>query len=164
MTLTTSAPEIYRALIEATAYGTRKVIEAFEHAAIPIHDLVAAGGLPEKNALLVQIYADVTGKPIALSGSAQAPALGSAMHAALAAGSYPNIRAAARVMGKLKPEVVRPIPAHQQVYERLYADYATLYDYFGRGANDVMKRLKRLRLEALGSQQPADSSLPQEAR
>ncbi len=150
MTLTTSAPEIYRALIEATAYGTRKIIEAFEHGGIPIYDLVAAGGLPEKNAMLVQIYADVTGKPIALSGSPQAPALGAAMHAAVAAGSYPSIRAAAEVMGKLKPEMVKPIPAHQRVYERLYADYATLYDYFGRGANDVMKRLKRLRFEAFG--------------
>ncbi len=151
MTLSTSAPEIYRALIEATAYGTRKIIESFEQSGIPIHDLVAAGGLPEKNALLVQIYADVTGKPIALSGSPQAPALGAAMHAAVAAGCYPSIGAAAEVMGKLKPEVVKPIPAHQRVYERLYADYATLYDYFGRGANDVMKRLKRLRYEALGS-------------
>jgi L-ribulokinase len=164
MTLATSAPEIYRALIEATAYGTRKIIEAFEQSGIPIHDLVAAGGLPEKNALLVQIYADVTGKPVALSGSPQAPALGAAMHAAVAAGSHANIRAAAEVMGKLKPEVVRPIAAHQQVYERLYADYAALYDYFGRGANDVMKRLKRLRLEALGSQPSAESALPQDAR
>jgi L-ribulokinase len=150
MTLSTSAPEIYRALIEATAYGTRQIIDAFERSGIPIRDLVAAGGLPEKNALLVQIYADVTGKPIALSGSPQAPALGSAMHAAVAAGSYPGIRAAAEVMGKLKPEVITPIAAHQRVYERLYADYATLYDYFGRGTNDVMKRLRRLRLEAFG--------------
>jgi L-ribulokinase len=163
MTLTTSAPEIYRALIEATAYGTRKIIEAFERSGLPIHDLVAAGGLPEKNALLVQIYADVSGKPIALSGSPQAPALGSAMHAAVAAGCHPDIRAAAEVMGKLKPEVVNPIPAHQRVYERLYADYAILHDYFGRGVNDVMKRLKRLRLEAFGSQQPSNGSLPQEA-
>jgi L-ribulokinase len=163
MTLSTSAPEIYRALIEATAYGTRKIIEAFEQSGIPIHDLVAAGGLPEKNTMLVQIYADVTGKPIALSGSPQAPALGSAMHAAVAAGCYPNIRAAAEVMGKLKPDVISPIPAHQRVYERLYADYATLYDYFGRGTNDVMKRLKRLRLEALGGQQPSDVSVPRQA-
>src|SRR5579871_4363038 len=79
------------------------------------------------------------------------------------AGSYPNIRAAAEVMGKLKPEVVKPIPAHQRVYERLYADYATLYDYFGRGANDVMKRLKRLRFEALGNQDLVNGALPQEA-
>ena len=99
MTLATSAPEIYRALIEATAYGTREDHRSLRARGIPIHDLVAAGGLPEKNALLVQIYADVTGKPIALAGSPQAPALGSAMHAAVAAGSIRTIRAAAEVMG-----------------------------------------------------------------
>lgn len=149
-TLATRAPEIYRALIEATAYGTRTIIEAFEQRGIAIHDLVAAGGLPEKNRLLVQIYADVTGKPVLLAGSAQAPALGSAMHAAVAAGVYPNIEAAAEKMGKLKDEVVHPIPEHQQVYDRLYAEYKMLYDYFGRGANDVMKRLKQIKLEARG--------------
>ncbi|MGH2388409.1 MAG: FGGY-family carbohydrate kinase, partial [Chloroflexota bacterium] len=115
-----------------------------------IHDLVAAGGQPEKNALLVQIYADVTGKPIYIAGSSQAPALGSAMHAAVAAGVYPTIKDAAEVMGKLRDAVTRPIPEHQAVYEKLYADYKTLYDYFGRGANDVMKRLKQLRRDRHG--------------
>lgn len=147
-TLATRAPDIYRALIEATAYGTRVIVEAFEQCGIPIHELVAAGGLPEKNKLLVQIYADVTGKPMYLAGSSQAPALGSAMHAAVAAGLYPNIGAAADKMGKLKPDPVQPIPANQAVYDRLYAEYKTLYDYFGRGTNDVMKRLKEIRYEA----------------
>jgi L-ribulokinase len=149
-TLATRAPEIYRALIEATAFGTRAIIEAFEQRGIAIHDLVAAGGLAEKNALLVQIYADVTGKPIYLAGSTQAPALGSAMHAAVAAGIYPTINAAAQVMGTLQDRVVRPIPENGAVYDRLYADYRTLYDYFGRGANDVMKRLKQIRRERHG--------------
>jgi L-ribulokinase len=149
-TLATRAPEIYRALIEATAYGTRTIIEAFERRGIAIHDLVAAGGLPEKNALLVQIYADVTGKPIYLAGSPQTPALGAAMHAAVAAGIYPTIKDAATVMGKLKDEVIRPIAAHQAVYDRLYAEYKTLYDYFGRGANQAMKHLKRIKLEQHG--------------
>ncbi|MCA9909817.1 MAG: ribulokinase, partial [Anaerolineae bacterium] len=76
------------------------------------------------------------------------PALGSAMHAAVAAGIYPNIQAAAEKMGKLKDEVVTPIAANQKVYDRLYADYKTLYDYFGRGTNDVMKRLKQIKREA----------------
>src|SRR6185437_12847180 len=143
--LATRAPEIYRALIEATAFGTRTIIESFEQRGIAIDALVAAGGLPEKNALLVQIYADVTGKPIYLAGSAQAPALGSAMHAAVAAGIYPTIKDAAHAMGKLKDTEVRPIAEHQTVYDQLYGDYKTLYDYFGRGANDVMKRLKKLR-------------------
>src|SRR5258707_815282 len=110
-TLATRAPEIYRALIEATAYGTRTIIEAFEQRGIPIHDLVLAGGLPEKNKLLVQIYADVTGKPIYLAGSAQAPALGSAIHAAVAAGADPSIYQAAQHMGKIKDDVIYPLSA-----------------------------------------------------
>ncbi|MEP7284224.1 MAG: ribulokinase [Chloroflexota bacterium] len=146
-TLATRAPEIYRAMIEATAYGTRTIIEAFEQRGIAINELVLAGGLPEKNRLLTQIYADVTGKPIYLAGSNQAPALGSAMHAAVAAGIYPNIGAAAAKMGKLKDEVIQPITDNQKIYDLLYAEYKTLYDYFGRGANDVMKRLKHIKLE-----------------
>ncbi len=149
-TLATRAPDIYRALIEATAYGTREIIEAFEGRGVPVKTLVAAGGLPEKNALLRQIYADVTGRPLRLGGSAQAPALGSAIHAAVAAGIYPDVHSAALAMGKLKDEIVEPIPENKAVYDKLYADYKTLYDYFGRGANDVMKRLKRLRNAARG--------------
>lgn len=149
-TLSTRAPEIYRAMIEATAYGTRTIIEAFEERGIAINDLVAAGGLPEKNKLLVQIYADVTGKPMLLAGSSQAPALGSAIHAAVAAGIYPNINAASEKMGKLKDTVVHPIPENKAVYDRLYAEYKRLYDYFGRGENNVMKHLKQIRRDVLG--------------
>jgi L-ribulokinase len=151
-TLATRAPDIYRALIESTAYGTREIIEAFEQNGVPVRELVAAGGLPEKNALLCQIYADVTGRPLKLAGSAQAPALGSAIYAALAAGVYPNIQEAAAKMGKLKDKVVMPIPANQKTYDALYAEYKTLYDYFGRreGQNHMMKRLKQIRNEAIG--------------
>lgn len=149
MTLATRPPDIYRALIEATAFGTREIIEALEAQGIEVREIVAAGGLPEKNALLRQIYADVTGRSFKLSGSAQAPALGSAMHTAVAAGIFPNIQAAADKMGKLKDEVVRPIPDNQAVYDRLFAEYKLLYDYFGRGGNDVMKRLKAIKHEAL---------------
>ncbi|MGO8948307.1 MAG: ribulokinase [Ktedonobacterales bacterium] len=148
-TLMTRAPAIYRALIEATAFGTRAIIQAFNERGIEIHELVAAGGLPNRNALLIQIYADVTGKPIALAGSPQAPALGSAMHAAVAAGIYPGIERAAAVMGKLKPDRVLPTPSHQETYDRLFADYQLLHDYFGRGENDVMKRLKAIRNQVL---------------
>lgn len=150
-TLATRAPEIYRALIEATAYGTRVIIEAFESQGIEVNELVAAGGLPEKNDLLRQIYADVTGRTMKLAGSAQSPALGSAMHAAVAAGIYPDIQAAADKMGKLKESIVTPIDANTKMYDRLYDDYKTLYDYFGRGTNDVMKRLKSMRREVRGS-------------
>ena len=147
MTLATRAPDIYRALIEATAFGTREIIEAFEARGIEVKELVAAGGLPEKNLLLRQIYADVTGRPFKLSGSDQAPALGSATHAAVAAGVYPDIQAAADKMGKLSDEVISPIPENMAAYDKLYADYKLLYDYFGRGANDAMKRLKALKRE-----------------
>jgi L-ribulokinase len=149
-TLATRAPDIYRALIESTAFGTREIIEAFEARGVQVRELVAAGGLPEKNALLRQIYAAVTGRTLKLAGSSQSPALGSAMHAAVAAGVYPDINAAAEKMGKLKEEVVTPIPENQAVYDRIYADYKRLYDYFGRGENDVMKRLKKLRNEVRG--------------
>ena len=150
MTLGTRAPEIYRAWIEATAYGTRVIIESFESRGIPVNELVAAGGLPEKNKLLMQIYADVTGRSFKLAGSTQAPALGAAMHAAVAAGVYPNIEAAAEKMAKLKDEVVTPIPENKAVYDQLFAEYKLLHDYFGRGTNDVMKRLKKIRNQALG--------------
>ncbi len=148
MTLATRAPHIYRALIEATAFGTRAIIEAFEGGGIAVQTLVAAGGLAERNALLRQIYADVTGRPLELGGSAHASALGSAIYAAVAAGIYPNLDAAAARMGKRKAEIVRPIPENQRLYEQLYQDYKALYDAFGRGGNAVMKRLRQLRQRA----------------
>jgi L-ribulokinase len=151
-TLATRAPDIYRALIEATAFGTREIIEAFQEHGVPIKELVAAGGLPEKNKLLMQIYADITGRPMKLGGSPQAPALGAAMHAAVAADVYPNIQAAADKMGKIKDEVVEPIAANKAVYDKIYAEYKTLYDYFGRGTNDVMKRMKKIKLDARGEE------------
>lgn len=150
LNVATTPAEIYRALIEATAFGARTIIDAYEQAGVPIHTLVAAGGLPEKNALLMQIYADVIGKPLYLSGSSQAPALGSAIHAAVAARLYPDIPSAARVMGKRRSEPILPNPAHRAIYDDLYTDYTTLYDTFGRGANEVMKRLKWLRVQTKG--------------
>jgi L-ribulokinase len=153
-TLATTAPEIYRALIEATAFGTRVIIESFEQNGVAVNEIVAAGGLPERNKLLMQIYADATGRPFKVVKSAHASALGAAMHGAVAAGKaaggYASIFEAARRMAHLKDEMYTPVPAHQVVYDRLYADYLTLHDYFGRGANDVMKRLKTLRTEVLG--------------
>jgi L-ribulokinase len=149
-TLATRAPDIYRALIEATAYGTRVIVESFENNGVPITELVAAGGLPEKNRLLMQIYTDVTGREFRMMGSAQGPALGSAMHAAVAAGAYPDIQAAAQKMGKLKDTVYKPIPENQTIYDKLYAEYVTLHDYFGRGENDVMKRLRAIRNRVKG--------------
>ena len=152
-TLATRAEEIYRTLIEATAYGTRIFIETFEKSGVAVDELVACGGLPEKNKLLMQIYSDVTGREIKVAASTQTPALGSAMHGAVAAGKdaggYESIFEAAKEMAHLKPEFYRPIPEHQAVYDRLYREYIRLHDYFGRGENDVMKVLKRIKAEAL---------------
>ena len=151
-TLATRPEEIYRALIEATAYGTRIIIETFEESGVPVKELVAAGGLPERNRLLMQIFADVTNREIKVVRTAQAGALGSAMHGAVAAGAaaggYDTIQQAAARMAHLRDESYMPIPEHKAVYDKLYAEYVALHDYFGRGANEVMKRLKRLKAEA----------------
>ncbi|MDN0195492.1 ribulokinase [Streptomyces sp. S.PNR 29] len=147
-TLSTRPEDIYRALLEATAFGTRTIIDAFEDAAVPVKELIIAGGLT-KNALLMQIYADVTRRPLGVIGSTQGPALGAAMHAAVAAGAFPDIRAAAQAMGKAERGVYLPDPERAAAYERLYAEYRVLHDYFGRGTNDVMHRLRRIRAEAL---------------
>lgn len=146
MTLGTTAPEIYRALIEATAFGTRVIVDAFNGSDVAVNEIVACGGLPSKNRLLMQIYADVLGMEINVAASGQAPALGSAMFGAVAAGStaggYDSIFDAARHMARLKDERFTPVEANRKVYERLYQEYLTLYDYFGRGDNPVMKVLR----------------------
>ncbi|UOX91937.1 ribulokinase [Amycolatopsis sp. FBCC-B4732] len=139
-TLATRPEDVYRALLEATAFGTRKIIETFGEAGVPVTELIIAGGLV-KNALLMQIYADVTNLPLSVIGSEQGPALGSAMHAAVAAGAHADIRAAAEAMGSVRRAVYQPVPAHVAAYDELYAEYTTLHDYFGRGGNDVMHRL-----------------------
>jgi L-ribulokinase len=151
-TLATTAPEVYRALLEATAFGTRIIIESFEAAGVAVHELVVAGGLL-RNRLLMQIYADVTRRPLSLIESDQGPALGAAMHAAVAAGAYHDIYAAAEAMGKMRPHAYTPDPAAADAYDALYAEYKTLHDYFGRGANDVLHRLRAISLKAYGAQE-----------
>ena len=152
-TLATTAPEIYRALIESTAYGTREIIDALTENGVPVNRIVAAGGLPEKNEMLMQIYADVTNREFRAVKSSQGPALGSAMHGAVAAGEaaggYADIFAASAKMGGLKDVVFTPIPENVAAYDELFKEYKTLYDYFGRGANDVMKRLRAIKRKAV---------------
>jgi L-ribulokinase len=152
LTLATRAPDIYRALIESTAFGTRVIIDAFEDAGVSVGELVIAGGLA-RNELIMQIYADVTRRPLSLIGSAQGPAQGSAIHAAVAAGAYPDVPAAAAVMGSMQRGVCAPDPPSAAVYDQLYAEYATLHDYFGRGANPVLHRLRALRDRVLAGAQ-----------
>jgi len=149
MTLLTKPEEIYRALIEATAYGTRLIVETFQKHNVPIRELVATGGLPDRNHLLMQIYADVTGLPIYIPEATQIPAVGSAMHGAVAAGyaagGYDSIIEASRKMAKLREVSYQPNMENRSVYDKLFAEYVILHDYFGRGDNDVMKRLKVLK-------------------
>ena len=150
-TLATTPEEIYRALIEATAYGTRTIIETFNENGVPVREIVATGGLPDRNKLLMQIYADVTGLEIKVAAAQQTPALGSAMFGAVAAdkdlGGYDSIFDASKAMAHLRDEVYRPNLSAKDVYDRLYAEYVSLHDYFGRGENDVMKRLKKVKAE-----------------
>lgn len=162
LTLSTRPEEIYRALMEATAFGTRQIIEAFEAQALPVRELYACGGLPERNALLMQIYADVTGRPIRVPRSPQTcSALGAALHAAVAAGAaaggHADIFAAAQAMAHLRPRAFTPQSAARTAYNRLFQEYQSLHDYFGRGGNAVMKRLRAQRGPQL---EPSHASAP----
>lgn len=150
--LLTKPEEVYRTLLESTAFGTRKIIDAFHNNGVPVDEVYACGGLPQRNHLLMQIYADVTNREIKIADSKQTPAIGAAMFGAVAAGSakggYDNIVDAANAMARVRKETFKPIPANVAIYEKLYQEYSELHDYFGRGANDVMKRLKALKDEA----------------
>jgi L-ribulokinase len=124
------------------------IIEAFAGSGIPVDQLVIAGGLTG-NRLLMQIYADVTNRPLSIIGSAQGPALGSAIHAAVAAGAYPDVHKASEAMGRVDHGVYKPDQARVKAYDALYAHYLKLHDHFGRGGNDVMVQLRAIRNAAL---------------
>ncbi len=147
-TLATRPEDVYRALLEATAFGARTIVETFGAAGVPVREFVVAGGLL-KNHLLMQIYADVLRMPLSVIGSDQGAALGSAIHAAVAAGAYPDVPTAAAAMGRLRRNAYRPIPGNSAVYDELFAEYTRLHDHFGRGGNDLMRRLRALQRAAL---------------
>jgi L-ribulokinase len=161
LTLATRPEEIYRALLESTAFGTRRIIEAFADAGVPVNELIVTGGLL-KNAFLMQVYADVTGHSLSVAESEQGPALGSAIHAAVAAGAYPDVETASASMGKVRKNAYLPDAERQKAYDALYAEYLRLHDYFGleeaHGGNRVLHRLRRIRNEALHT--PADEPGP----
>jgi L-ribulokinase len=144
LTLATRAEDIYRALIEATAFGTRMILNAFADAGMPATELFVAGGLL-KNRVIMQIYADVTRMPLHLIDSDQGPALGSAMHAAVAAGVHADIDAAAAAMGKVRRDAYVPDERRADAYDPLFEHYARLHDHFGRGGDDVMHALRHIR-------------------
>jgi L-ribulokinase len=148
LTLATRPEDTYRALLEATAFGTRTIIEAFEGSGVPVTELVVAGGLL-KNEFLMQVYADVCRRPLSVIGSQQGPALGSAIYAAVAAGAHPDVHAAARAMGKVQRAVYTPDEVRAKEYDALYAEYVRLHDHFGRG-DELLHRLRALRREAVG--------------
>jgi L-ribulokinase len=150
LTLATRTPDIYRALVEATAFGTRVIIDTFNASGVPVTELVIAGGLT-KSRFVLQLYADVTRRPLSVIASEQGPALGSAIHAAVAAGCYPDVPAAAEAMGGKREAVYLPDPVSADVYDRLYAEYLLLHDYFGRGGNEVMHRLRGVRDRVLAA-------------
>ncbi|WP_059102571.1 ribulokinase [Shouchella shacheensis] len=158
-TLQTKPEEIYRALLEATAFGTRKIVDAFHHNGVPVEELYACGGLPQKNHLLMQIYADVTNREIKVAESKQTPALGAAMFASVAAGveagGYATIVDAAHNMAKVQEKSFIPIPENVIKYEQLYLEYSCLHDYFGRGENIVMKTLRALKQPIQGGSEHA---------
>jgi len=151
-TLETTCVDMYRALLEATAFGTRMIVETFVESGVPVTELVVAGGLL-KNRLLMQIYADVIGLPLSTVPSAQAPALGAEIHAATAAGAFSDVRTAAKQMGSRIANAYNPIPENAVVYDELYREYVAAYEWFGRG-NDMMRRLRRIgspKLEPMGA-------------
>lgn len=156
-TLHTSRAEIYRALIEATAFGARAIIERLKEHGVPLERVVCCGGIAEKNDLFMQIYADVLGYPMLIAGSPQAPALGAAISAAVSAGGYAGFEVAQERMTSLAARRFTPRPAAQRVYDDLYGIYRELHDGFGgvrgRGGRaldypSIMKRLLALRQRA----------------
>ncbi|MFP4026417.1 MAG: ribulokinase [Candidatus Brocadiia bacterium] len=151
-TLNTKPEEMYRALIEATAFGTRRILEAYEDSGIEVRELVACGGLPEHNPFVVQLFADICGMPLPVAGTAQACALGSAMCGAAVAGEkaggYESVADASARMAPALRGSFEPDPEASQVYDRLYAEYCNLYDLFGR-EEELMHRLRQIKSDVL---------------
>jgi L-ribulokinase len=156
LTLATRPEEVYRALLEATAFGTRVIVEAFERAGIQITEFIVAGGL-KRNALLMQIYADVLRRPVSVATSDQGPALGSAIHAAVAAGAYPDVPTAAEAMGGVQPLAYTPDDGRADVYDELFAEYRLLHDTFG--GQGLLHRLRRIRNTALAGELSVEGAL-----
>jgi L-ribulokinase len=146
-TLATRPEDIYRALLEATAFGTRVIVETFRDSGVPVQEFIVAGGLA-KNALLMQIYADVTRLPLSIIDSEQGPALGSAIHAAVAADAYADVPLAAKSMGKVRRGVFLPDEQRALAYDALFEEYLALHDHFGRRTSS-MRHLKAIRRAAV---------------
>ena len=148
MNLQTRPEQLFRALVEANAFGTRVILENYESHGIEIGTLVAVGGITRKSPFVMQLLADVLGKEIWVSGYLHSAALGASIYAAVAAGEHKTLEDACKAMAAKRDAVYRPDAKAKEVYDELYREYLTLHDYFGRGGNDVMKRLREISRKA----------------
>jgi L-ribulokinase len=127
------------------------IVDTFKENGVEVKTFYAAGGISQKDPMTMQIYSDVLNVPVKIAGTTQCGSLGSAIFGAVAAGAanggYDDVFEAAKAMGKVKDTVYYPIEENVRIYDKIYAEYKTLHDYFGRGENDVMKRLKKIALE-----------------
>lgn len=141
LTLSTRPEEIYRAIIEAAAFSSKMVLDAFVTGGVKVDSIVASGGIALKDEMMMQIYADVLNREIRVSSATQAGAVGSAIYASVACGIYENMESAVSAMSLPVAKTYTPIPENVSAYGKLFDEYRLLHDYFGRGGNDVMKRL-----------------------
>lgn len=144
LTLTTRPEEVYRAIIEGSAFGAKVIVDHYENSGVEIKRICAAGGIAQKDEMLMQIFADVLGKKISVASRSQAGAFGSAIYASVAAGIYPTVEEASQKFAKPDVRVYVPDENNHKLYSRLYTEYKTLHDYFGK-ANGVMKILKEMK-------------------
>lgn len=148
LSMTTKPHEIYRALVEATAFGTRVIVDNFEKHGVPVERVVACGGLSRKSRLVMQVFADVLGRDIEISNIKESTALGSAMYAMVSLGrekgGYDTLEEAVQALIRPAEVVYHPNPANKPVYDKLYSIYCQLHDYFGREHSDLMNDLKTL--------------------
>lgn len=144
MTMQTKCEDIYRALLESTAFGCRAIVENFKNSGVPVERFTASGGISLKNPFVMQIYSDVLNMPVEVINAAVGPALGSAIFAAVAAGCYENIQAATQAMKSETVEIYTPKAENVRVYEALYREYLVLYEYFGK-TEQTMQRLRSIR-------------------
>ena len=148
MTIQTLPEEMYRAMLEATAFGTRKIIENYREHGVEINAYYAAGGIAQKNSMLMQIYADVIGMPVQVLKTAQGPAFGSGVFAAVGGGYFDSVPEGAKALGSLGDKIYTPNPENQKIYDKLFHHYITLHDFFGKDQKNLMHSLKSMRQNA----------------
>ena len=154
MTLRTRPEELFRAIVEANAFGTRVIIENFEKHGVTVERMTAAGGITRKSPFVMQTLADILGKTLCVSSYIHSSALGCAIYASVAAGGHATVGTACDAMADPCELTYSPRPEAKAIYDKLYEEYLTLHDYFGRGGNDVMKRLKEIRAEVKREKKP----------